>query len=58
MVGLASGCVLGLGVVYGEAGMLELVMDYGGGLWNKAGGDGDVEVVEVGLGERFGVWVS
>ena len=33
-------------------------MDDGGGLWNKAGWDGDVEVVEVGLSERGSVWVS
>ena len=57
-VWLACGSVFGLGVVNGEAGVLELVVDYGGGLWDEAGWDGDVEVVEVGLGERGSVWVS
>ena len=57
-VWLACGSVFSLGVVYGEAGMFELVVDYGSCLWDKAGWDGNVKVVEVSLGERGGVWAS
>ena len=58
VVWLACGSVFGLGMVYCESGVLELVVDDGGGLWNQAGGNGDVEVVQVRLCEYGRAWVS
>ena len=55
---LACGGVFSLVVVYGESGVLELLVDDGGGLWDQASGDGYVQIVEIGLSEYWSVWVS